>query len=481
MPTFLLLLLVVSATREVREPGFRIAVPSDWKVRDFGQGYVAAGSPDGGRFVFLRPVLGRTNDCGATLRAAFQTAWPAFPGARNVVVSAAGPRMHVARFGFGDGKLRGQVLCVETSARTAMYYGLAAPQTAFAAEVTSLTNILRSFQYEGAPKAAQTGSPPRMPLPRMVAWREPNEQAYIIQVPEGWRVVGGLQRHDVTHAISGVEVSNPAGDSVLRFGDPRLTTCTIPGPGFAAMSGGNNGGLKLCGYQTGGQAGDTYVRQTLAREWSIDQLKILSIEDRPDWAANADRLPKQFGLNVRTSVALIHFEGRRRGSSFEGWATATTQFTAAVQGQNFIAGTLSVNIGGFGGPPARIADLAAISGHTNATWRWSLEWWQREQRISRQVADSTLATLRSAAESQQRSFEERMNASDRRREAVNDVLGGTVRLNDGQGNTYQTRAGSNYYFVDLNQERQTGARNAVVGTDVYPGTLVDLRPLEIIK
>ena len=66
-----------------------------------------------------------------------------------------------------------------------------------------------------------------------------------------------------------------------------------------------------------------------------------------------------------------------------------------------------------------------------------------------------------------------MASSDRRRDAVNDVLGGTVRLSDGQGNTYQAQAGSNYYFQDL-----TGT---VVSTDVYPSPLVDLRPLEVIR
>ena len=60
-------------------------------------------------------------------------------------------------------------------------------------------------------------------------------------------------------------------------------------------------------------------------------------------------------------------------------------------------------------------------------------------------------------------------------------MSGTVRLSDGQGNTYQAPAGSNYYFQSAELARTAGKRDdAVVRTDVYPSPLVDLRPLEVI-
>jgi hypothetical protein len=90
--------------------------------------------------------------------------------------------------------------------------------------------------------------------------------------------------------------------------------------------------------------------------------------------------------------------------------------------------------------------------------------------------------MRAQGESQQKAFWDRMAASDRRTAAVNDILGGTVRLTDGQGNNYQAPAGSNYYFQDLNAARTAGKPDdAVVRADVYPSPLVDLRPLEVIR
>jgi hypothetical protein len=165
----------------------------------------------------------------------------------------------MARFVFGDGKKRGEVLCAETSARTGMYYGVAAPVQSFNTEVPGMVAILKSFRY-GNLAGRQSGGPAS--LPKMITWQEPNERAFTLQVPEGWRVSGGLTRIDVTHARSGVELASPDGGSLARFGDPRLQQCTIPGPGMPQ----GQSGMVTCGYQTGRQAGESYLRQTLMRE-----------------------------------------------------------------------------------------------------------------------------------------------------------------------------------------------------------------------
>jgi hypothetical protein len=90
--------------------------------------------------------------------------------------------------------------------------------------------------------------------------------------------------------------------------------------------------------------------------------------------------------------------------------------------------------------------------------------------------------MQDQAAQQQQLFWDRMAASDRRRESVNDVLGGTVRLSDGAGNQYQAQAGSNYYFLDTNAARTAGKRDdAVRGNGVWPSPLVDLTPLEVIR
>jgi hypothetical protein len=477
LPVLLALATMAACARQVQEAGFSVTIPDDWKTQTHEQGYVMASSPDGSRFVLVRPILGRATDCGTLLRNAFDASWAAFPGARGLEVGMVpGSRnLQMARFVFGDGKRRGELLCAETSARTGMYYGVAAPVQSFNTEVPAMVAILKSFRY-GNSAGGQSGVPAS--LPKMITWQEPNERAFTLRVPEGWRVTGGLTRIDVTHARSGVELTSPDGGSLARFGDPRLQQCTIPGPGMPQ----GQSGMVLCGYQTGRQAGESYLRQTLMREWGLERLQIVTVQDRPDLTSAADRGPAQFGLNVRNAFAEIHFQASRRGQPVEGWLLANTQMMGSVSGQNFMLGTLSTDVQGFAGPPPSLAQLAAISGNVVATTRWNIDWWQREQRIARELAERTLAMMRTQAENQQKEFWDRMAASDRRRDAVNDLLGGTVRLSDGQGNTYQAQAGSNYYFYDLNAApRASKPNDAVVGADIYPSPLVDLRPLEVIR
>jgi hypothetical protein len=463
--------------------GFSVNLPPGWQVQKFQQGYVRMHSPDGQRFLLVLPILGRSADCSTLLRRTFASSWAAFPGARGVEVApVAGSRgLATARFTFRDGGSRGSVLCAETSSGTGMFYALGAPAATFAQEAPAMVAVLRSFRYGGAARSAAGGAAAGpVTLPRMMQWQEPRELAYTMQVPEGWRVSGGLTRLDASHAKSGVEIASPDGQAVLRFGDARLATCTVPGQGMASMP--SSGGLNLCPYQTGRQAGEMYLQRTLAREWGVEGLQLISSKDRPDLSQAADRGPAQFGLQVRNAFAEIHFRGTRRGAPVEGALLANTQMMASVQGQNFILGTYTTDVHGFLAPPARVPEVAAISGHVVATTRWSVEWYQREQRIGAELARRTLAMMHAQGEEQQRSFWARMDASDRRRDAVNDILGGTVRLSDGEGRVYDAKAGSNYYFVDTDEARRAGRPNdAVVGSDIYPAPLVDLRPLEVIR
>jgi hypothetical protein len=361
-----------------------------------------------------------------------------------------------------------------------MFYALAAPAVTYAQEVPAMVAVLRSFRYGGASRPASAAAAGPAVLPRMVPWQEPHELAYTMQVPEGWRIAGGLTRLDASHARSGVEIASPDGQAVLRFGDPRLATCTVPGQGMASMP--SSGGLNLCRYQTGRQAGELYLQRTLAREWGVEGLQVISSADRPDLSQAADRGPAQFGLQVKNAFAEIHFRGTRRGAPVEGALLANTQFMASAQGQNVVLGTYATDVNGFLAPPGRVPELAAISGQVVASTRWSVEWYQREQRIGADLARRTLAMMHAQGEEQQRAFWARMDASDRRREAVNDILGGTVRLSDGEGHVYDAKAGSNYYFIDPNEARRAGRPNdSVVGSDLYPAPLVDLRPLEVIR
>lgn len=75
-----------------------------------------------------------------------------------------------------------------------------------------------------------------------------------------------------------------------------------------------------------------------------------------------------------------------------------------------------------------------------------------------------------------------MTASDRGREAVNEIPGGTVRLSDGQGNQDEAKTGGNYYFHRAPAGlRAPRPNDAAVDANLSPSPEVDRHPLEEIR
>ena len=501
---YLLLMPWLLLAREYHDPaGFRADLPEGWRAIQSKAGHFVLVSPDPRRYVFVQPVLNRTADCVATLRQTL-AAGGQFAGAQQPQVLPAGRGQAVARFVFQNGQVRGQMMCAETSRRGGMFYGVAAPVNEFSRDLPRLVAVLKSFSFEasrggggvagggvggvagggagGGAAGGGTGTGTGgSVIPALVGWREPQEMAYTMSVPQGWRISGGIQRQDVTHYTDGTQSMSPDGASVVRQGDTRVRSCTVPGPGAASMP---NGGRfeGFCALQSGSQFASGYL-QMLARDLGIAlRPNGVQMVDRPDLAQQADEMPRSMGLGVQSSAVEVRFSGTRNGAPVAGALMARTTLFRSVQGQNFLLGTQTFGVRGFAGPPEQFGMLARLTGAMAASIRINPTWWAQTQQINRQVADATLATMRHQAESQQRSFWERMDASDRRRDAVNDILGGTVRLSDGQGRQYEAKAGSNYYFRDDDAARRVGRPDdAVVGADVWPSPMVDLTPLEVIR
>ncbi len=477
------LLLIGSAAwaRLVHDPaGFRVDLPDGWRASSSGAGKIVATSADARESVFLHPVMGRTADCAATLDRLFRQGTSEFPQVANLRVSRPGERMAVANFTFRSGQSAAAILCAEVGRDVGMLYGVTAPASDIGRERPKLMLILRSIAFEDKAPSNLMRTTTDDALPMLNVWREPHEMAFTIGVPQGWRASGGIRRLDVTHYNTGVDMTSPDG-SVIRIGDANFGQCTVPGPGMASMPPAQTS-VQFCSYLTGAQFGDGYVKRSLAREWGLSGVEIVSVTDRPDLARQAEALPASMGLSVRASIAEIKIRGSRNGAPVAGAVMARTTMFRAAQGQNFLLGMLSLEVQAFLGSPERFNMLAKLTGAVQSSMRVDPKWWSETQRIGRDVTDRTLAALRQQAENQQQAFWDRMAASDRRREAVNDILGGTTRLTDGKGNQYQAKAGSNYYFMDEDAARRASRPNdAVTGRDVWPSRTVDLTPLEVVR
>lgn len=461
--------------------GFSITIPDTWQVKRYERGEVRASSPDQSQFVYVIPILGRTLDCQSLIRRNLEGGWNVFPAVSNLVVESSGQGSAIARFQFQQSAARGAVLCAETGPRTGMVYAMGAPAAQFASAQPAMAAALKSFKY-GAPKAAAGAAPPRSsPLPSMVSWRDPSEGAWTIQIPEGWQPQGGILRLNNMDVRGGVRIWSPDGQSMIQFNDTRLDKCIVPGPqSMTNVAPGQ--GMRWCPYQTGLQIAEWYVQQLLARDLNLAGLQIVGRRDRPDLSQPENQRTAAAGLgNFQFSHGEVQFRATRQGQPVEGLLQGITKMFWS-QDRALLGGNYTMDVKGYIGPPGSNAQLARIGGHIEATWQYNVQWIVANRQASARDAGAIMDYLRQSGEAQQKSFWERMDASGRRAEAVGDTLLGRVRLSDGQGNQYEAKAGSNYYFFDEQTGRTASRPNdAVVGADIYPSPSVDLRPLEVIK
>ncbi len=483
----LLVLTALSAfSREVRdESGFSVTIPDQgWQVNKFDGGIVSLNGPDRGKFALIIPILGRTRTCSDALRANLAGGWQAFPGVSDLQIEP-GNRGAVARFYFQQRQNRGVILCAETSARTGMMYAIASTANEFARDQPVLVGMLRSFRYgrpTGGGGAGQPGTTQAAAaLPRMTKWREQTEGAFTIPIPEGWNVQGGILRISNNDVRGGIRLWSPDAASMIQFNDVRLDKVLVMGrtPMPQAPMG---RGWKQGRHQSGLQLAEGYLRQTWAAELGLSGIEIVARQDRTDLSSQADQVPLRMGVRgYQHLYGELSFRATRQGRPVEGRLLGMTRMLWSPN-QDLAGGNMDSEIKGYMGPAGSGATLARIGGYIEANWEHNYQWIIANRQAAQQDVKRTMDQMRSSGEAQQKAFWDRMDASDRRREAVNDILGGTVRLRDGQGNQYEAKGGSNYYFYDEQAGRTAGRPNdAVRGTDVYPSPVVDLRPLEVIR
>ncbi|MFN7924929.1 MAG: hypothetical protein U0Q16_32830 [Bryobacteraceae bacterium] len=460
-----------------RDPaGFRVALPAGWTVEKAERGQVSMVAADRSEFVSIVPVLARDGDCGSVLRGAFANRWGMFPGAGNVNVTASGRGLAVANFGFRNGQSRGAALCAETSRRTAMVYAVAAPAQQFAASKPKLLAVLRSFRYEAAPRAQNTaGVAAPAPAVAMEPFREPSEGAYTAEKPAGWRVEGGVLRISNNDVRNGHRLISPDGGAAIILGDVRLNSCLIPGQNTFGVQQPMQG-MDWCPFRQAEQVAEEYV-QRIAAEWRIQGARVISRRPRPDLVPKI-QLPAGFRYLCGEAV----FEGTRGGQPVAG-AFVTTLLFLQSPDATLTGGQYSREVAGYIGPAAREPEIAALFGRVASSVRWNVQWVMANRAAAQRDHQAIMRSLEESRQNGQRMFEERMAAADRRARGVDDVLSGTVRLTDGQGNHYRAKAGSNYYFRDDDAARtESDPDKTVIGTDVWAADgSVNLTPLEVVQ
>ena len=236
----------------------------------------------------------------------------------------------------------------------------------------------------GSPQAASPGEE----AVRFVTWREPNEGAYTIDVPQGWSVSGGIVRRTPVDMRSVLHVVSP--DGVIRFfiGDLDLPPRREPDT-LTQMAGMREGGVYgdtlLARYMSGVQFAERYPAWKLCRRPQIVHSGPLPAESQ---TLSAQIAP--YAHSMGTAAMASIGEAAFRCDEGEGFVMATTLLTRPARGPG-VSMWFVYQLAGF---TTRDPQQAAFARHLLSTMlasqRMNREWEARSAQAAGQHAQAMM-------------------------------------------------------------------------------------------
>lgn len=355
------------------------------------------------------------------------------------------------------------------------YVASARGEDGFRQKQADLARVLGSFRLTGAPVAGAAPPPPATTAGlRFTRFVDPNEGAFSVEVPAGWKTAGGMFRNGpfITHPA--IQTDSPDGRTKVVLGDAQLPTNFreyLPGAPAWMMRppGTNEMGSIIYPYMTGSTYCRFYIESRVSGFCSD-----LQISDVKDNAPVDVPPPMAMTPSSRYTVGSLSFTCKEQGEPRKGYCTAkTTQMfqPPAIQSPTNMwrVETLLAYLA----PPEDVKQAEAAMARLASSFQINTQWGMGQVRAagaqSRIIAGATQDIANMAQQSQ------------RYRDAVDDriaklrsdaTLGVTTVVDPRTGDRMTVDSGSGYYWVN--------PQGHVVGTNVDTRPNVDFgRLLEL--
>lgn len=263
------------------------------------------------------------------------------------------------------------------------------------------------------PPSAPAGAPAKgLTDVSWTTFTDPNEDAFTIDVPRGWKVVGGIIRRTPLWPSAVVRVLAPDRRTLIAVGDPD----SVP-------------------YQAPIGARD-YVRSFTKRAMSgaCPDLSIVNVAELPD----VERFESAHSLGTynQWSAAEATFNCAGRQAGMAGGAIAILQYMTSLHG-----GQATV-LAAFVTTKGQQDEADRLLNHMYSSFRQNPAWGAREQQIGQQLANGALA---------------RWQGEQRQAQQMDDAITNTAHYVGPGGQHYDLDASSRYQWLAPNGQ--------TVGTD----------------
>jgi hypothetical protein len=279
-----------------------------------------------------------------------------------------------------------------------------------------------------------------------VTVRDAREQAFSIQVPQGWKTYGGLFRYSNIDARMVVSMTSPDGLTNLQIGDSTVPPYRVPGPMLPTGPG-------VAQYVTAKVFATKYGQ---ARFASMCQGMVITKSD--DLAPKYH--PAQQGIS-HTTGGDAYFSCTKNGAPMDGYVYAETMLMGpGGPGSSWLVVTLASLIA----PAAQATAAGTMLQYSGASLVMNPAWTQMQNNLNnqaiQQINASTQATI--AATNAENAREQGM-ISALNNDSMNDVINGVQTTTDAStGQKYITPLGTG-------GTQWVNGNNTVVESGLSPG------------
>jgi len=453
--------------------GFTISHPAGWRVDANDDALIAVRSADESETVVVQPFfLRKPHDASHWLRQ-LPGAMPVVFGGASIdrirpVRSNADEAAALMTLSRGGREYRASALC-SIFGKSGMLFAIVAPADRFDARKNELVAILKSFSFV-EPSSASAAAKPAIAFDR---WTDPNEQAFSVEVPRGWKTAGGSARFASVDVRSGVRTESPDGNAWVFSGDTDIPPFTPPSQ-MLAMAGFREGmwyspgygvNMMVRSYETGRGFAQSYAESVLGRRCS--GVTITSARDRADASEAINAIYAQFGqgVNMRLSTGEVAFTCGSQASPRQGYVFGGTLATQAGMGAIWNVQYLA----GFIATPNEAPTAESTLKHMLDSLQLNPDWVARQQSVTMATSQIVTRTNAAIADIIKDTYEHRQAVMDDVfRKWSNTTLGLTDLRDPDTGDTYKVAAGHNYYW----RKGET-----IAGTSTYERPDIGFTPL----
>lgn len=299
-------------------------------------------------------------------------------------------------------------------------------------------------------------------LPVVQQWQiftDPNEGAFQVEMPQKWKVSGGLARRNALQYRGWSTAISPDGATILAINDPAEPSYVAPSPTLAAA------GFRLGSVYNGG-GGTTYivapyesgVQFTIS--WGQRKLrdlctfaKVTSSRARPEISQQINAFSRALGISHDYGEST--FTCLKNGLQMTAYVLAsTTLIRGGGQGGIWYADTIE----SFLAPTAVAGPAAGLLAHMVKSVRANPTWMARQSQTSADVSRIVTQSNAAISDSIMHGWEERGAIQDRvMEEGSRTRLGIDVYADPATGTQYTVGNSYSYYWAN--------AGGTVIGTD----------------